>query len=114
MAFKNRPGRPIKVGTTKKKARGKAKPDHPAKGKFLLQKKGRRKNTTGNARSGKSFVTTASKRKGFVTHVYRSASGKRVAVDVKKPGAKASPNPSSGGRTYKRRPKGKGGGQFAK
>jgi hypothetical protein len=84
------------------------------KGKFLLQKSGRRTNTTSNARKGKSFVTTASKKKGVVQHVY-NIKGKRVVVDVKKKGAKASPNPSKGGRTYKRAPKGSSaGGQFSK
>jgi hypothetical protein len=84
------------------------------KGKFLLQKSGRRTNTTSNARKGKSFVTTASKKKGVVEHVY-NIKGKRVVVDVKKKGAKASPNPSKGGRTYKRAPKGSSaGGQFSK
>jgi hypothetical protein len=86
-----------------------------AKGKFLLQKSGRRTNTQkGNARKGKSFVTTASKKKGVVQHVY-NINGKRVVVDVKKKGAKASPSPSKGGRTYKRAPKGSSaGGQFSK
>lgn len=85
-----------------------------AKGKFLLRKTGRRKNTTGNARSGKSFVTTASKKKGFVQHIYNQG-GKRVVVLVKKKGAKASPSPASGGRKFKRAPKGtKAGGQFSK
>jgi hypothetical protein len=85
-----------------------------AKGKFLLQKAGRRKNTTSNARKGKSFVTTASKKKGVVEHVY-NIKGKRVVVDVKKKGAKASPSPSKGGRTYKRVAKGSaGGGRFTK
>jgi hypothetical protein len=84
------------------------------KGKFLLQKSGRRTNTTSNARKGKSFVTTASKKKGVVEHVY-NINGKRVVVDVKKKGAKASPSPSKGGRTYKRAPKGSAaGGQFSK
>jgi hypothetical protein len=88
---------------------------HPAKGKFLLQKAGRRKNTQkGNPRKGRQSVTTASKRAGFVTHVY-NINGRRFAVDVKKKGAKASPNPSKGGRTYKRVAKGSaGGGRFTK
>lgn len=85
-----------------------------AKGKFLLQKAGRRTNTqAGNPRKGKRFVTTASKRAGFVTHVFNKG-GKRFAVDVKKKGAKASPSPSKGGRTFKRKGKGPGGGQFTK
>lgn len=84
------------------------------KGKFLLQKAGRRKNTQkGNARKGKSFVTTASKKKGVVQHVY-NINGKRVVVDVKKKGAKAGKG-GGGGRTYKRAPKGSAaGGQFSK
>lgn len=97
----------------RKRATRKA-PKHPAKGKFLLRKTGRRKNTTSNARKGKAFVTTASKRKGFVSHVY-NVKGKRVVVDVKKKGAKASPKPASGGRSFKRAPKGtSAGGQFSK
>jgi hypothetical protein len=88
---------------------------HPAKGKFLLQKAGRRTNTQkGNPRKGRQSVTTASKRAGFVTHVY-NINGRRFAVDVKKKGAKASPSPSKGGRTYKRVAKGSaGGGRFTK
>jgi hypothetical protein len=85
-----------------------------AKGKFLLQKAGRRTNTQkGNPRKGKKFVTTASKRAGFVGHTY-NIGGKRVTEFVKKKGAKASPSPSKGGRTFKRKGKGPGGGQFSK
>src|SRR3954449_11126862 len=95
--------------------KGSAKKSTAKKGKFLLQKAGRRTNTQkGNARKGKSFVTTASKKKGVVQHVY-NINGKRVVVDVKKKGAKAGGKSGGGGRTYKRAPKGSAaGGQFSK
>jgi hypothetical protein len=100
--------------TTRKAAKKPAAKKPAAKGKFLLAKGGRRKNTTDNARKGKSFVTTASKKKGFVEHVY-NIKGKRTVVLVKKKGAKAAKAPVSGGRTYKRVAKGAaGGGRFSK